>query len=255
MVDILEISKKLNYPTPLPIAKEIFEWTEGNKEKIDEVLKRINDDEPWEYIRGWGEFLGRKFFLNKSTLIPRQETEMLVNIAVKYIKNEKDLQIFDIGTGSGCIAISLEKILNREIIATDISKDALYIAKKNAKFNNAKKIKFLKANLLDFKFDMNKPTVIIANLPYVKSKNIEKLNNSVRNFEPISALDGGVNGLKYYIDVVKEFKKINLKLALFEIDENMVIEIKEEFSQYNLEFLKDQFENIRFLKINPSHLK
>jgi release factor glutamine methyltransferase len=254
---VLEIQRKLeeiNYPTPLAISKEILQFTKGKKEKIDKILQRLKKDEPWEYIRGWTYFCKNKIFLNKNVLIPRVETEELVNIAVENIKLLKnDLQIFDVGTGSGCIAISLSKNFNHTIYAIDIDKEALEIARRNIEFNKCKNIEIVNANLLEFDFNPQKPTVIIANLPYIPSKEINKLQNSVKEYEPILALDGGINGTRYYTQLLEQIKlkDINIKYLLFEIDS----ENKKTLEKYKGKFLKDSFGKTRFLSILPSHLK
>lgn len=243
--------EKINYPTPLAISKEIVGFSKGNKSKIKEILKRLSNEEPWEYIRGYTYFKGSKIFVNEDVLIPRIETEQIVDIAKDYIK--KDFQIFDIGTGSGCIAIALSKTFRNDIFAVDVEKKALEIAKKNIKLNNSKNIKTINANLLDFNFDVNLPTIIIANLPYLPTKNIGKLQDSVKKYEPISALDGGGKGHEIYTKLLKQArdKKVNLKFCIFEIDSS----ISKYFKENNFEIHKDIFGRERFAIIRPTHLK
>lgn len=254
ILDTQRSLEKFNYPNPLAISKEIIDFTKGDTKKISLILKRIQKDEPWEYIRGWTYFCGYKFFLSRNVLIPRIETEELVNIVSKYIRKKKgQLQIIEIGTGSGCIAISLSKNFNLPIYAVDISKKALDIARKNIKFHNCKNIKLIKADLLNFKLDNKKPTIIVANLPYIPSEKIKSLQDSVRKYEPIIALDGGNSGVKYYKKLFEEIKSknINLKYCIFEIDQ----ENKNALKNYNGTFIKDSFGRIRFLSIPPSLLK
>ncbi len=255
---ILETQKaleKLNYPTPLAIAKDIVEFTNGNEKKISEILKRISKNEPWEYIKGYTYFKNSKIFLNNDVLIPRIETEELVDIAVEEIKKIKEsFQILDIGTGSGCIAIALSKKIKRknfEIIATDVSKKALKIAKRNSKENNCNNIKIINADLLNFEFDVNKPTVIVSNLPYIPKKDLENLDPSVKNYEPISALDGGLKGDFFYKKLIAQIKEknVNLKYGIFEIDPSF--NVKKE----NYKVVKDSFGRKRFLIIPPFPLK
>jgi release factor glutamine methyltransferase len=251
---ILEIQRQLPYPRTLSLAKEIAEFTQGNNAKIKKILKRLHSQEPWEYIRGYTHFLNSKILLNNNVLIPRIETEELVSIATKAIKKLKgDFQIFDIGTGSACIAIALSKISQKQIYAIDIDKQALKIAEKNMTLNNCNNIKIINADLLNFEFDTQKPTVIIANLPYIPSKKIKELDNSVKYFEPNRALDGGPNGAVYYKKLLEQIKQknVNVKYMVFEIDES----ITKEFKNMNAKILKDSFNKQRFLVIHPSHLK
>ena len=237
--------EKINYPTPLAISKEIVDFSKGNKSKIKEILKRLSNEEPWEYIRGYTYFKGHKIFVNKDVLIPRIETEEIVDIAKNYI--EGNFQIFDIGTGSGCIAIALSKIFNNDIFAIDIDKKALEVARKNTEINNCKNIKLVNANLLDFQFDNKIPTLIIANLPYLPTKNIEKLQDSVKKYEPISALDGGEKGSELYAKLLKQIKRknVNLKFGTFEIDSS----ISKYFKEKNFEIRRDCFGRERFVII------
>ncbi len=250
---IFEIQRKLediNYPTPLPLAKEIFEFSKGKKKKTEEILERIENNEPWEYIRKYTYFKGSKIFVNENVLIPRIETEELVDIAIDKI--EKGYQIFDIGTGSGCIAIALSKVFPKnEIFATDISKEALLVAKNNIDSNGCKNIKMFNADLLNFPFDKNIPTIIVANLPYLPSQKVQNLDPSVKDFEPKIALDGGKNGNAFYKDLVLQIKEksLNLKYAIFEIDPS----IKKSFRDF--EIRKDCYGQERFVIIPQTLLK
>ena len=254
---ILEIQReleKLKLPTPLAISKEIVEFTQANRQEINKILKKIKTDEPWEYIKGYTHFHNNKIFVNRDVLIPRVETEEFVDIVIRELKNLRgNFQIFDIGTGSGCIAIALSKIFDVDIFAVDISKKALKVAKKNIKGNDCKKIKTINANLLNFNFDNKIPTVIVANLPYIPSEKIQNLDNSVKKYEPLIALDGGKNGADYYTTLIEQIKQksLNLKYGFFEIDAANVKTLK----KYNGEFLKDSFGKVRFFTIRPSHLK
>ncbi len=250
---IFEIQRKLeeiNYPTPLPLAKDILEFTNAKEKEIAKILERISNNEPWEYIKGHTYFKGYKIFVNKNVLIPRIETEELVDIATEKIKEGS--QILDIGTGSGCIAIALSKVFpENEVLATDISKKALTIAKKNIDLNNCKNIKVFNANLLNFPFDNKTPTIIVANLPYLPSKNIGQLDSSVKDFEPTMALDGGVDGNNFYNKLMVEIKEkgLNLNYAIFEIGPS----IKEYFKKF--EIRKDCYGQERFVIIPQTLLK
>ena len=162
------------------------------------------------------EFWSKKFKVSKDTLIPRPETELLVEKLLKIYRGKK-ISILDIGTGSGCIIISLISELNKSIGAgIDISKKAILIAKKNAtKYNLSNRIKFLNKSfegLVDKRYDL-----IVSNPPYIKRKDIKNLSDDIKKFEPRMALDGGNDGLDVIKKVIYKSKyilKINGLLAL-----------------------------------------
>jgi release factor glutamine methyltransferase len=251
---VLETQKALEnfkYPSPLAISKEIIEFTDGNERKIKKILKQIAKNKPWEQIRGYTFFKGYKIILDKNVLIPRIETEELVDLAIKKILGiRQNFQILEIGTGTGCISIALSKAFPKsKIIATDISKKALKIAKKNIKENNCENIVLKNANLLNFEFDKTIPTIIIANLPYIPSEKVRELDKSVVNYEPKIALDGGEKGYEIYHRLIKEIKAkdINFEFAIFEITKDNI----PFFKKYSGSFHKDCFQNTRFFILNP----
>ena len=164
-----------------------------------EYLKRRSNSEPIAYILGEKEFWSKKFYIDKDTLIPRPETELLVDKILK-IYGGKKISILDIGTGSGCIIISLLSSLKYSYgIGIDISKNAILVAKKNAlKHKLAKRVKFLNKslnNIFSKKFDL-----IVSNPPYIDSKDIKNLSDDIKRYEPRIALDGGNDGL----DLIKK---------------------------------------------------
>ena len=181
-----------------------------------EYLKRRIKNEPMAYILEEKEFWSKKFKVSKDTLIPRPETELLVDKLLKIYKGKK-ISILDIGTGSGCIIISLISELNKSIgTGIDISKKAILIAKKNAtKYNLSNRIKFLNKsfeNLVDKRYDL-----IVSNPPYIEHKNIKNLSDDIKKFEPRMALDGGNDGLDLIKKIIYKSKyilKINGLLAL-----------------------------------------
>ena len=190
-----------------------------NKRALTEFNKYIirrSNREPIAYLLGEKEFWSKKFFVNKDTLIPRPETELLVEKLVTFFK-KKRITILDIGTGTGCIILSLlSELKNSTGIAVDISSKAIMTAKKNAcKFKLSDRIKFLNKTFEDFygkKFDL-----IVSNPPYIKRIDIKNLNDDIKKFEPRMALDGGNDGLdliKKIIYKTKEIIKINGMLAL-----------------------------------------
>lgn len=174
------------------------------------VLRRRIRGEPLQYILGESEFMGFKFKVNKGVLIPRPETEILVEAALEFAaagrKSGQPIRILELGTGSGCIAVSLAKLLpGSNVIATDISAEAIGVAIENASRNNvAENIDFLQGDLFDLNglknsvFDM-----IVSNPPYVSTDEIEGLQPEVR-FEPKIALDGGRKGLEFYRAIARD---------------------------------------------------
>lgn len=155
--------------------------------KFNQLLVRRKKHEPIAYIINHKEFFGIDFYVDKRVLIPRPETEILVEEVIKISEEKKQLKIVDVGTGSGCIAISLAKNLrNAKIFAIDISKDALDVAKINIKKNNVK-IELLSGNLLE-PLKNQKVDIICANLPYITVEQLNLTEEDVREFEPKTAL-------------------------------------------------------------------
>ena len=181
-----------------------------------EYLKRRSNYEPIAYILKEKEFWSKKFYINKDTLIPRPETELLVDKTLKIYK-EKKISILDIGTGSGCIILSLlSSLKNSYGIGVDISKNAIFTAKKNAlKLKLTKRVKFFNKsfkNIFGKKFDL-----IVSNPPYVERKDIKNLSDDIKRYEPRLALDGGNDGLDLIKKVIyksKDILKIKGMLAL-----------------------------------------
>ena len=272
LFQIQKTLEKAGYFDISRVANEIYSHSEENDIEIEDILKRIEKDEPWEYIRGYAEFRGVNFLVTKDTLIPRIETEQIVNIALDLIET-KDIpysKIIDIGTGTGCIIISLyqelkenkeeieEKEKNREkdeeytFLATDCSSKTLDIAKENAKRNSIKNISFVKRNLIDNK-DLENNSLILANLPYIPTNMYMKLDRSVKDFEPKKALDGGKDGLKYYkelLSIIQDSKKRNIDLAV-EIEPSTLKDFKKLAPKStSLKIIKDFREKNRFLLLH-----
>jgi len=202
------------------------------KNKLKKGIKKLNKGIPVQYIVGNVSFYGYNINVNKNVLIPRFETEELVENTLKYIdKYFKDnIDVLEIGTGSGCISIALKKENSSlNITSTDISKKALKVAKNNAKINNVD-IKFINTNIYDGinkKFD-----VIISNPPYISyNENIEDI---VYNNEPHMALYADNNGLFFYEEILKNINNIinNKYLIAFEIGEKQANDIKSIVNKY-----------------------
>lgn len=203
-------------------------YYQGN---LEQAIKRLENGEPVQYIVGNVDFYGLNFIVNKDVLIPRFETEELVEKTINIIKKHfnKNLAIVDLGTGSGCIAITLKKELDANIDAVDISVSALEVAKKNA-LNNKVEINFYLGDMLEplsKKYD-----VIISNPPYIAYN--EQIMEIVKNNEPHTALYADHNGLFFYEEILKNAKGyLNENyLIAFEIGETQGESIKEIAKQY-----------------------
>ena len=194
------------------------------KGNIEDAIKRLNDGEPVQYIVGDVDFYGNIIKVDKRVLIPRFETEGLVEIALSYLSNDK-LNVVDLGTGSGCIAITLKKKLpNINMDAVDISTDALDLARENAKINNVD-INFINGDMikpLNKKYDC-----IISNPPYLPHN--EEVMDIVLNNEPHRALFADNDGYYFYENILKNYKNnLNKKYFIFfEIGYNQGERLKE----------------------------
>ncbi|MCX5708554.1 MAG: peptide chain release factor N(5)-glutamine methyltransferase [Candidatus Omnitrophica bacterium] len=182
--------------------------------QISRVLKRRLKGEPLEYILGHAEFMGLEFAVNSDVLIPRADTEVLVETVLNYFTNFPDYRfqnprILELGTGSGCIAISLAKRLSEaDIVATDVSQAALDVAEANARKNSVEgSISFFLSDLFASpRIAIEKYDLIISNPPYIKRDVIPTLACEVQH-EPRLALDGGADGLDFYRRIFREAPK------------------------------------------------
>ncbi|MBO5302550.1 MAG: peptide chain release factor N(5)-glutamine methyltransferase [Lachnospiraceae bacterium] len=176
---------------------------EEQQQEYASVLKKRAEHIPLQYITGEQEFMGHRFLVNSNVLIPRQDTEILVEEALKVVRPGMD--VLDMCTGSGCIIISILKNVSKvNAVAADISKQALNVAKENAKLNDVT-VRFETSDLFEHirgEFD-----VIVSNPPYIRTEEITKLMPEVRDFEPFGALDGKEDGLYFYRKIVDEGQK------------------------------------------------
>ena len=193
----------LNKPRQYIIVNDMEELNKADEEKYFNAMKNFRKGIPLEHITYQKEFMMLNFFINENVLIPRQDTEILVEEVIKISKQTNAKKILDLCTGSGAIAVSVAKYLpNCEVTAVDISNDALKVAKRNAISNQVEnQITFVSSdmftNLNEEKFD-----IIVSNPPYIRTKVIETLETKVQN-EPYIALDGGEDGLYFYREIVK----------------------------------------------------
>ncbi len=227
-IKVSDLDKNLKIP---------FGW----KLRVEKMCQRIEGGEPWQYVIGRVEFYSRNYCVTNDTLIPRLETELVCEQLLKQI-NKKDAKVLDMCTGTGILGITVALEKQADVTLADISKDALKVAKFNAKSNNAK-VKFLFTDMfakVDGMFDY-----IVCNPPYIATDVIQTLDDSVKKYEPIIALDGGNDGLDFYRIFAKEAPKHLKKdgVAVLEIgydqgqtakeilSESFVVEVKKDYSQ------------------------
>ena len=214
-------------------------------------IEKLTKGVPLQHITHRQEFMKMDFFVDENVLIPRPDTEILVEEVIKIAQKYNSPRILDLCTGSGAIAISLKKFVpNADITAVDISEKALEIAQKNAKKLETK-INFLKSNLFD-KLDNKKFDIIVSNPPYIRKDEIKKLSEEVQK-EPKIALDGGEDGLDFYRIITEQainYLKTGSFLC-FEIgynQKNDVIKIIEDKQNYkNTYCKKDLYGNDRII--------
>lgn len=195
--------------------------SEKEQQDFGTIINKRAKGIPHAYLTGIKEFYGREFEVSEDVLIPRPETELIIDETIRVLENLKNPEIVDIGTGSGCIAITLAlEIMNLDIIASDIDASALNIAKKNSKkFGISDHISFIESDLLAG--IKQHAEVIVANLPYVTESDKQKLaqkHTISLKYEPQHALYAGDDGLMLYNRLIEEIKYDPPKYLLLEID-------------------------------------
>lgn len=212
-------------------------------EKLSELLslvKRRSNHEPLQYLLESWSFCGFDFCVGEGVLIPRDDTEVVVNLCIDFLKKSKSKKVLDLCAGSGAISVALEKFAGAEVTALELSNDAFKFLEKNIKLNNSK-VKAVKGDVFKSYCDFEDNTfdLIVSNPPYIKSDEIQTLQAEVQQ-EPRLALDGGKSGYDFYEAIIKYWSsKIRHGGALaFELGENQ--------SDYVTALMKSQgFENIR----------
>lgn len=226
-------------------------------EKFEKGIKRLLNNEPLNYVLGYSYFYGYKLKVSNGCLIPRFETEELVGKILAYYDEcfkDKDVEVADIGTGSGAIAIALKKEEpHMNVIASDISSDALEIAKENAKLNDAD-VRFVEGSMLEPIIEKGiKLDILVSNPPYIK--NDEVLESSVKDYEPHVALFGGEDGLKFYRIIFENAHKVLKEKALlffemgYDQKENLTKLASEYFKNAEIKVFKDINNKDRMLMI------
>ena len=216
---------------------------------------------PVEYVLGKALFRDLLFNVNKNVLIPRIETEQMVDIALEAIGTREDVSFADVATGSGVIGISfalelIKRAIQFDAYLSDISAQALEVARSNSDSllvpaviaRSRSKVALIESNLLSDYPKNKKFDVIFANLPYIPSARIQTLQESVKNFEPILALDGGEDGLDIISKLIKQAEEfMNVEgVLILEVDDTHTIEKAESFKLKNIKVANDEFGRNRF---------
>jgi release factor glutamine methyltransferase len=207
----------------IDIYRDDPELTEKQMSLLESVVNRRTSREPLQYIIGYVEFIGLRIQVGKGVLIPRPETELMAELAIKKVgairgqpitHHPSPIKILDLCTGSGCLALALAKEFpDAQVYGSDISEIALGYARRNADLNGINNVTFLQGNLLEPLYGRGHPApalnsslltfdLIISNPPYIKSDDIKNLQTEIKDWEPLTALDGGTDGLDFYRAII-----------------------------------------------------
>ena len=228
-------------------AKEITGSQSDYHSSYTELLTRRLNGEPLQYIEEYIPFYSIQINVDQRCLIPRPETEFLIEL----IKNKSDnpKKILDVGTGTGCIALMLKKLYPESTVdACDISLEALDLAKENSEINNLE-INLFQSDLLSDVEEVDYD-IIVANLPYIPTETLSSLESEVVDYEPLVALDGGIDGLLYINKLIKEIEEKDIRnLTLFlEVDTSHATTILNNLSDWKqVELEKDLVERDRYI--------
>jgi len=222
---------------------------------LDSMFAQLFQNKPVQYITGETYFYNDKFLTPHGVFIPRPETELLVDCAAEFLSKSKDnLKIIDFCTGSGCILLSIaKKFPNHEYIGLDKSELAIKTAKKNMESLGLKNVQFFNQDI--FKFNQSKADLLLCNPPYLAKHEIDSLEQSVRDYDPLSALTDFKNGTSFYKHLISNFNKLVKKngIMLLEIPFSVVtddiISINENFNVNKSLFYKDLEGKNRVIKI------
>lgn len=232
--------------------------TAAEELQLQQYTERLLKHEPVQYVLNESWFYGLKFYVDKNVLIPRPETEEMVDWIIRNLKFPfSDLKILDIGTGSGCIAIALKRKLRKaKVWACDVSNDALNVAKQNAA-NLQAEINFVQLDFLNAD-ERNKRSsfdIIVSNPPYIPEKDKETMNKNVLDFEPSTALFVPDSNVLVFYEAIADFAKTHLKengTVYCEIHENLGNEVNDLFKQngFTTELKKDMQGKNRMIKVS-----
>ena len=238
---------KFNLSSSDLLINKTVPWNKMTQEEFKIDIKKLTNKIPVQHITGSEFFYDRVFHVSDKTLIPRPETEELVDVIIKSEKSNHKKNILDIGTGSGCIAVTLSNHLTSNVIGVDISKEAIDVAKKNNTLTS-NKVSFITSKIENYipeePFD-----IIVSNPPYIPKSDEDKVDKNVLIHEPHRALFVGSDPI-YFYKIILEFSKKHLKengVIYFEINQNYVEPIKNLLKETNFEVLKDFYGNKRFV--------
>ncbi|MBH88170.1 MAG: protein-(glutamine-N5) methyltransferase, release factor-specific [Pelagibacterales bacterium] len=259
LLEIQQILKKANIEEPLKESKllichvlcsnlEIFlletekEVSPRQKNNIYKLAMRRAKGEPFAYLTGAVNFYKNKFYVNNNVLIPRPETEGLIEVVLKYNSNKNTaLNILDIGVGSGIILASLlQELPNALGIGTDISIDALKVAYTNlTKLNIIHRAQLLNSNWVEG-LKNNTFDIVTCNPPYIANEHIKNLNHSIKKYEPLIALQGGIDGLDSFRSFLPLARKVMKKNAMIALEIGFDQSEKLKFILYNNKFTLEE---------------
>lgn len=216
------------------------------EQRFNSLVSKRRRGVPFAYLTGHQGFYGLDFMVTKDALIPRPETEQLVDWVLANVDRKKIATIIDVGTGSGCIAVTLAKYLPKaELIASDVSEKALLVAKKNARTHKVlKHITFRRGSLLAALKANEQPDLVVANLPYLTKPQLHNVP-----YEPKLALHGGTRGLELIEKLIAQIAGRKIESAILEIDpqqERWLTSLGDRQADYNYEFLADLTGRTRF---------
>ena len=236
-----------------------IDFTDEKIKFLENYIEKLKKLEPIQYVIGKTEFFGMKFFVNSDVLIPRPETEELIEWILSYSDKSRNIRILDIGTGSGCIAVALKKFLpNSQVTALDISEDAIKIAKDNAQQNEVE-IEFLCKDILSDFTEETQWDIIVSNPPYIPENEKNNINPNVLNYEPHTALFTPENSPLIFYDKIIEFSKKHLSSfgdIYFETHYDKAREVADLLllnSFTNVEIRKDLSGKERMIKARKNH--
>lgn len=216
--------------------------TTEEKQKVKQLLARRLQNEPLDKIIGQREFYKSVFKVNSDVLTPRPDTEILVESALKLIPQEANWNILDLGTGSGCVLLSiLQDRTNTLGIGVDVSASALKVAKENAhNLNLNQRAQFIHKSWTEPNFITSQFEIIVSNPPYIPSAEIETLETEVKNYDPLLALDGGKDGLKCYREIASAIPSILKEngYILLEVGYNQAADVAKIFTEMNLTLIE-----------------
>jgi release factor glutamine methyltransferase len=220
----LIVARAMGFTKLQLVTRDTQEVSESEADSIEAMLLRRLKHEPMQYILGECEFMGLMFEVSSATLIPRADTENLVERAIAEIRQRGYSSLLDLCTGTGAIAVSIAAMTGIKAVASDISEGALRVAERNAGRNNTD-VSFIQSDLFDNikgKFD-----IITSNPPYIESSVIPTLDSQVKDYEPLTALDGGESGLDFYVKIIDNSQEFLNKggMLIFEIGYNQGEEV------------------------------